>query len=107
MANKSYSEWLKNTVRDPLWWTWIISIAVVVVVLILDLVGVIDRDVEPFCDVANVSWAVFGTTLILASVRGKDVGADQPMSTGVRVFTAALGIIVLVVAIVFGIILQP
>ncbi len=106
MSDKPYSTWLKNTVRDPLWWVWIISLVIVALSAILDMVGVIDSDVAPYNAVYNVSWAVFGLTLVAVAVRGKDIGEDKPMSTGLRIFSAVLGIFVALVAIVFGLILK-
>ncbi len=106
MSDKSYSNWFKNTLRDPLWWIWILSLIVVALSAILDMVGVIDSDVAPFNAVYNISWAVFGLTLVGVAIRGKDIGEDKPMSTGLRIFSAVLGIFVAVVAIVFGLILK-
>lgn len=106
MSDKSYSNWFKNTVQDPLWWVWLLSAVVAALVSILDLAGVIDGDVAPYNMAFNVSWAILGLSFIACAIRGKDVGESKPMTTGARIFTAALGIFVAVVAIVFGFILK-
>ncbi len=103
MSNESYSSWLKNSLRDPLFWIWVLSLIAPACTAVLDLAGVIDRDVAPYSTIAQVSWLVFGAVLIIAAVRGTDIGQkDQPMSTAVRVFTAVIGIVVLGVALVLG-----
>lgn len=102
MSNDSNSNWLKNCQHDPLWWLWIVSLLSPVSTMILDLVGVIDRSVEPYSLANNTSWVVFGIISVACAVRGKDLGEDKPMSTGARVFCAVLGVVVAGVALVLG-----
>lgn len=89
---------------DPLCWLWLLSLVCPALTAILGLAGVIDRDAAPYSTMNYASWLVFGVVLILAVIRNKDLGEDKPMSTGVRVFCAVLGIFVAVVALVLGII---
>ncbi len=102
MSDESYSNWLKNCEKDPLWWLWIVSLLSPLSTMILDFAGVIDRDVEPYSLVNNTSWVVFGVILVAVAVRGKDIGEDKPMSTAGRVVCAALGIAVAGAALVLG-----
>ena len=103
MSNKSYSEWVKKCMRDPLWWTELVSAAIAAIIAILDLTGVITRYGTPLDVVFNVCLGIFGLTLILVAVRGRDIGADKPMTTSSRIFTAILGVIVAVIMFSLGI----
>ncbi len=85
-----------------MFWLWLLSLASPAVTAVLDLAEVIDRDAAPYSMVNHVSWIVFGVILILIAVRNKDLGEDKPMSTGLRIFCAVLGIFVAGVALVLG-----
>ncbi len=104
MSDESFSDWTGRAAKDPLFWLWIVSLLSPAVTAVLDLAGVIDREVSPYVLLNHGSWILFGLVLILAAARNKDLGEDKPMSTGVRVFCAVLGLFVAVVALVLGII---
>lgn len=104
MSNNSYSNWLQKCKHDPLWWIWLLSLVSPAITAVLDLAGVINRDLAPYSTINHASWVVFGAILILVAVRNKDLGEDKPMSTGLRVFCVALGVFVAGVALVLGII---
>ncbi len=104
MSNESYSTWLNNCKRDPLFWIWILSLIIPAVTAVLDLAGVIDSDAAPYAVASQVSWVVFGVVLILVAVRNRDLGEDKPMSTGLRIFCAALGVFAAGVALFLGVI---
>lgn len=104
MSNGSYSQRVKKCMRDPLWWTELVSAAIAAIIAILDIAGVITRYGTPLDTVFNVCWGIFGVSLLLVAVRGRDIGIDKPMTTSSRVFTAILGIIVIAIMLFLGIV---
>lgn len=86
MSKQSYSEWFKNTLRDPLWW---IGIGSLVGVIIVNLVR------APY-ELASAFWCVFGLTFIGMAIRGKDVGHGRPMTTAERLVAVVAGIVIVV-----------
>ncbi len=89
MSEMPYSERLRNTMRDPLWWTKIGS-----------LVGVVIANLAkaPYW-LAAVFWCVFGLAFIASAIRGKDVGLNRAMTPSERRSSAVIGI---VAAVLFG-----
>lgn len=103
MSDEPYSERVKKCMRDPLWWTELVSAAIAAIIAILDLTGVIARYGTPLDIVFNICWGIFGVSLLLVAARGRDIGVDKPMTTPSRILTAILGIIVVGIMFLLGI----
>ncbi len=90
MSKKTYSEWLKRAMRDPLWYVEIIAtIAILVLIFTGYGYGYGYGTNIPFC----VAWIVLGLTLIASAIRGRDPGRDKPQSAAGRAGNAVLGLI--------------
>ncbi len=102
MSNETNPDSPNRWSHDPLFWLWIAAALSPVSTMILDLFGLIDRTTGPYPLVNNVSWMVFGAVMVACAIRGKDIGEDQPMSTGGRICVAVIGVAIAVVALVLG-----
>ena len=100
MNSEQYGQWLKNNMRDPLWWVAVLSLVLLLLLELLSRAGVagFSRPAPSLAD--DVLWLVFFLAFVACAVRGRSIGDRLKMSVKDRLGHAALGIAGIVIVFV-------
>ncbi len=93
MTGEQYKRWLKNNMRDPLWWVTVLSLVLLLLLELLSRARVTGFSRSPLSPVGDVLWLVFFLAFVACAVRGRSIGDRLKMSTKDRLGHAALGLI--------------
>lgn len=93
MTGEQYGQWLRNNMRDPLWWVMVLPVALLLLLGLLAQSGVPGFSRPPLSLADDVLWLVFFLSFVVCAVRGRSIGDRLKMSPKDRLGHAALGIV--------------
>lgn len=100
MNSEQYGQWLKNNMRDPLWWVTVLSLVLPLLLELLSRAGVTGFSRAPLSLADDVLWLAFFLAFVACAVRGRSIGDRLKMSAKDRLGHAALGIAGVVIVFV-------
>ncbi len=94
MSDKPYSETVKSTLHDPVWWLRLVMAILALIALVCQLSGS-DSLIRDVC--FDALMVLFGVAHLLEAVRGRRVGSEKPMGIVERVVSAVVSVALIVV----------